>query len=124
MPDLLRQIPAGAERDLAISRAGTGRLYYTARLQYAPSDPPPMAQDGMRVERRYEKFVENGSSPAATAFAAGDLVRVTLTLTLPQERRYVAVTDALPAGDRSRRQLVQHHGRRPGARGLGAAGRR
>ncbi len=98
MPDLLRQIPAGAERDLALSRAGTGRLYYTARLQYTLSDPPPMVQEGMRVERRYEKFVENGTSPAATAFAAGDLVRVTLTLTLPQERRFVAVTDALPAG--------------------------
>jgi uncharacterized protein YfaS (alpha-2-macroglobulin family) len=33
-----------------------------------------------------------------TTFAAGDLVRVTLTITLPQERRFVAVTDPLPAG--------------------------
>jgi uncharacterized protein YfaS (alpha-2-macroglobulin family) len=98
MPDLLRQVPAGAERDLAISRTGTGRLYYTSRLQYALSDPPPAVQQGIRVERRYEKYVENGTSPAATTFAAGDLIRVTLTFTLPQERRYVAVTDALPAG--------------------------
>ncbi len=57
-----------------------------------------MSDQGIRVERRYEKFVENGESPAATSFAAGDLIRVTLTLTLPKERRYVAVTDALPAG--------------------------
>jgi len=34
----------------------------------------------------------------ATAFRAGDLVRVTLTLHLPKERRYVAVADPLPAG--------------------------
>src|SRR5207244_629645 len=40
MPDLLRQIPAGAERELALSRAGTGRLFYTTRLQFALVAPP------------------------------------------------------------------------------------
>jgi alpha-2-macroglobulin len=98
MPDLLRAVPAGAERELAISRAGTGRVFYTSRLQFALTTPPPAQDDGIRVERRYERFVETGSSPAATAFSAGDLIRVTLTLTLPKERRFVAVTDALPAG--------------------------
>jgi uncharacterized protein YfaS (alpha-2-macroglobulin family) len=52
----------------------------------------------MTVERHYEKYVENGASPAATSFDAGDLVRVTLTVTVPKERRFVAVTDPLPAG--------------------------
>ena len=52
----------------------------------------------MRVERRFERFVENGESPAATTFQAGDLVRVTLVVTLPKERRFVAVTDPLAAG--------------------------
>ncbi|HUL74887.1 MAG TPA: MG2 domain-containing protein [Vicinamibacterales bacterium] len=98
MPDLVRQVAAGAERDLVLTRAGTGHLYYTARLQFALTDPLPALDQGMRVERRYEKFVETGSSPAETSFAAGDLIRVTLTITLPKERRYVAVTDALPAG--------------------------
>ncbi len=98
MPDLLRQVPAGAERELAVSREGTGRLYYTARLDYALAEPPPAVDLGMRVERRYERFVENGDSAPGVSFNAGDLIRVTLTLTLPQERRYVAVTDALPAG--------------------------
>jgi uncharacterized protein YfaS (alpha-2-macroglobulin family) len=98
MPDLLRQVPAGAERELAVSREGTGRLYYTARLEYALADAPSAADLGMRIERRYEKFVEHGESTPATTFSAGDLIRVTLTLTTPQERRYVAVTDPLPAG--------------------------
>jgi uncharacterized protein YfaS (alpha-2-macroglobulin family) len=98
MPDLLRQIPAGAERELAVSREGTGRLYYTARLEYALAEPPPAIDLGMRIERQYERFVEDGQSTPATTFSAGDLIRVTLTLTTPQERRYVAVTDALPAG--------------------------
>jgi uncharacterized protein YfaS (alpha-2-macroglobulin family) len=98
MPDLLRQIPAGAERELAVSRAGTGHVYYSTRLQFASTDPLPAADQGIRVERRYERFVENRDSPPATSFDAGDLIRVTLTITLPKERRYVAVTDALPAG--------------------------
>jgi alpha-2-macroglobulin len=98
MPDLLREVAAGTEADLVVSRAGTGKLFYATRLQYIPSDPPPPSDQGMRVERRFEKFVENGESPAATTFSAGDLIRVTLTVTLPKERRYVAVSDALPAG--------------------------
>jgi uncharacterized protein YfaS (alpha-2-macroglobulin family) len=98
MPDLLRQVPAGAERDLAISRAGAGRVFYSTRLQYSPLTPLDRTEQGMRLERTYERFVEDGNSPAATSFAAGDLIRVTLTLTLPQERRYVALTDPLPGG--------------------------
>lgn len=98
MPDLLRQVAAGAEADLVVSRAGTGKLFYATRLQYIPADPPPPSDQGMRVERRFERFDENGDSPAATTFSAGDLVRITLTVTLPKERRFVAVTDAFAAG--------------------------
>ncbi len=99
MPDLLKQVAAGTEAELAISRAGTGRAYYTARLQYQPSTPLPVTDQGIRLERRYERVVEGAdASPASTTFAAGDLVRVTLAFTLPKERRYVAVTDPLAAG--------------------------
>ncbi|HVQ16160.1 MAG TPA: hypothetical protein VMS40_21310, partial [Vicinamibacterales bacterium] len=34
----------------------------------------------------------------AKSYAAGDLVRITLTFRLTKERRFVAVTDPLPAG--------------------------
>ena len=53
---------------------------------------------GFQVERRYEPFVDKGTRPAATSYAAGDLVRVKLTFRLTKERRFVAVTDPLPAG--------------------------
>jgi uncharacterized protein YfaS (alpha-2-macroglobulin family) len=98
MPDLLRRVAAGAEADLGIVRTGTGRIYYTARLQYVPSTPPQAIDQGMRVERRYERYVENGRGAAGTSFDAGELIRVTLTVTLPKEGRYVAVTDSMPAG--------------------------
>ena len=39
-----------------------------------------------------------GTRPAATSYKAGDLVRVTLSFDLTKERRYLAVTDPLPAG--------------------------
>ena len=98
MPDLLRAISAGTTGDLDLSRAGTGRLYYTARLQYAASGPQPAVDQGLHIDRTYEHFVETGTSPAATSFNAGDLVRVTLTVIVPKEARYVAVNDPLPAG--------------------------
>ncbi|MEO8482015.1 MAG: MG2 domain-containing protein [Acidobacteriota bacterium] len=98
MPDLLRQVPAGAERELALSREGAGRLFYSARVQYSPTEPLPAGNAGIRIERAYERYVENGAGTAATAFSAGDLIRVSLTITLPQERRYVAVSDPILGG--------------------------
>ncbi len=91
--------PPAAERDLAFSRAGTGRLYYATRLQYALDrsrrQRPTRASTSSGATSGSSR---SGNGPAATAFAAGDLIRVTLTVTVPQERRYVAVTDPLPAG--------------------------
>jgi uncharacterized protein YfaS (alpha-2-macroglobulin family) len=95
------------ELPLTFTREGAGTLYYTTRLRYAADT---LHQDGLdsgfAIERRYEPYVAPGTkAPAAsgeavsrTAFAAGDLVRVTLTFRLTKERRYVAVTDPLPAG--------------------------
>ena len=95
--------PSGAatKRSITFTREGEGTLFYTARLRYA-SDA--LFQEGLnagfRVERRYEPYVEGATTnqPVATSYKAGDLVRVTLTLRLPKERRFVAVTDPLPAG--------------------------
>ena len=95
MADLLASTAPAA---LSVSRTGDGRVYFATRLQYAPQGPQPALEQGMRIERHYEKFVESGSSPAATSFAAGDLVRVTLKVTLPKEARYVAVVDPIAAG--------------------------
>ena len=38
------------------------------------------------------------SAQPSTTFKAGDLVQVTLSFELTKERRFVAVTDPLPAG--------------------------
>ena len=41
--------------DLSISRTGTGRVYYTARVQSLVPEPPEAVDRGFRVERRYER---------------------------------------------------------------------
>jgi hypothetical protein len=99
MEKILASAPADSARPLTFTREGTGTLFYTARLRYAVDQLFQQGLDsGFAVERRYEPFVEEGSRPAATSYAAGDLVRVTLTFRLSKERRFVAVTDPLPAG--------------------------
>jgi uncharacterized protein YfaS (alpha-2-macroglobulin family) len=99
MPQVLAAGAAGASRPLTFTREGTGTLFYTARLRYAAD---ALFQQGLNsgfdIVRSYAPFVENGSKPASTTFKAGDLVRVTLTFRLTKERRFVAVTDPLPAG--------------------------
>jgi len=99
MSKLQASTPAGAEQPLTFTRNGTGTLFYSARLRYAVDE---LFQDGldrgMKIERTYAPYVEAGSRPETTSFKAGDLIRVTITLDLTKERRFVAVTDPLPAG--------------------------
>ena len=99
MVSLLASAPAGTEQPLTFTRTGAGTLFYSARLRYAVDQLFQQGSDqGIRIARAYAPYVETGTRPAATAYKAGDLVRITLTLTLTKERRFVAVTDPLPAG--------------------------
>ena len=55
--------------------------------------------NGFRIERRYARVGQNDQvGEPSTSFKAGDLVQVTLSFELTKERRFVAVTDPLPAG--------------------------
>jgi uncharacterized protein YfaS (alpha-2-macroglobulin family) len=99
MAKVLAQGPAGTARPLTFTREGTGTLFYTARLRYVSDELFLDGLDnGIRIARSYAPYVETGTRPAATTFKAGDLVRVTLSFDLTKERRYLAVTDPLPAG--------------------------
>jgi uncharacterized protein YfaS (alpha-2-macroglobulin family) len=99
MGQVVAAAPAGSSRPLTFARDGAGTLFYTTRLRYASDELFQQGLDnGMRIERVFAPYVENGTRPAATSYKAGDLIRVTLTLRLTKERRFVAVTDPLPAG--------------------------
>ena len=104
MAQLSKSAPAG---DLTVAREGDGTAFYMTRLTYAPDSATLTPRDnGFRIERRYAPMGDP-SAPAgtrsptgapSTTFKAGDLIRVTLSLDLPKERRFVAVTDPIPAG--------------------------
>jgi len=88
---------------LTVAKRGPGRLYYTLRLQYAPTGATVAAQsEGFAIDRRYE-LVDKPGALAATkegdlTLPAGEYVRVRLTVTVPERRHYVVVDDPLPAG--------------------------
>src|SRR6185437_8043718 len=99
MAKLLTAAPAGAEQALTFARDGQGTLFYSARMRYAMDRLFQSGLDqGIQIARSYAPYVETGTRPASTTFKAGDLIRVTLTVSLTKERRFVAVTDPLPAG--------------------------
>ncbi|MBI5490596.1 MAG: Ig-like domain-containing protein [Deltaproteobacteria bacterium] len=94
---------------LAIERQGpSGRLYYALSLHYVRSDLPREGIDrGFYLERHYEivdmAAMREGAgieraAPSITRVRAGDLVRVQVTIAVPQERTMVVVEDPLPAG--------------------------
>ena len=99
MPQVLAKGPASSSLPLTFTREGAGTLFYTSRLRYAADALYQQGLDsGFRIQRRYEPYVETGSKAASTTYKAGDLVRITLTFRLTKERRFVAVTDPIPAG--------------------------
>ncbi|HSC28280.1 MAG TPA: MG2 domain-containing protein [Vicinamibacterales bacterium] len=99
MPRVLATAEPGSSKALTFGREGSGTLFYTARLRYASDQLFHDGLDsGINIERTYSPFAESEQRPPSISYAAGDLVRVTLRFHLTKERRYVAVTDPLPAG--------------------------
>jgi uncharacterized protein YfaS (alpha-2-macroglobulin family) len=97
MRSLLRKAEPGTPMPLSFDKEGAGTLFYLARLKYVSMTPVTSSLDmGFRIERSYA--LEDAPASAATSFEAGSLVRVTLKITNTKERRWVAVTDPLPAG--------------------------
>ena len=77
MQDLLNQVTTTAPPRLSISRTGTGRLFYTARLQsFAPEAPEPSiaasrSSGATSVTRRTVRARRRLRSPPAISFASG-----------------------------------------------------
>jgi hypothetical protein len=116
---------------LLIQRGGgPGRLYYTAHLNVnrPVEDIQPLDQ-GVAVSRAYyanEPCPSTGCVPISSA-QAGDLVRVRLSLTLPETAYYLLVEDYIPAGSEvldtrlltSQQEIPDYDPRRPFEDGWG-----
>jgi uncharacterized protein YfaS (alpha-2-macroglobulin family) len=86
-------------------KRGSGKLFYSARLEYVRRDLPQQALDaGFFVEKSLHAVSAEPSRRVASGpgvareVAAGDLVLVDLTVVTPALRRFVVLDDALPAG--------------------------
>ncbi|MEK7801783.1 MAG: alpha-2-macroglobulin family protein, partial [Pseudomonadota bacterium] len=91
---------AGKSTTLNIEKVGTGRLYYSTRLRYAPKITPENVNSGFDIHREYS--VRNKGAWAIlkepVALHRGDVVRVDLFVSLPAARNFVVVNDPLPGG--------------------------
>ncbi len=92
----LDQLNRSKENEVKVGLEGTGRLYYDLLLhyQYAGETIEP-AEEGISVTRNIRPF--NGKGDASRP-KLGETYVVTLTITVPQERHFVAVESPVPAG--------------------------
>ncbi len=92
-------VAPGSAGRLTVKAVGTGSAFCTTRLSVArpARDVEPLSH-GFTLGRRYVPVVGGKDGAAATTFAPGDLVRVILTIRVPEDRLFVAVSDPLPAG--------------------------
>jgi uncharacterized protein YfaS (alpha-2-macroglobulin family) len=94
---LLSRVTGGQALRVSLdATAGDAPIYFYLTVNEVPLTQPVSVEDnGIRVERWYEKMI--GGTPI-TSVTEGDLVRVRLRITVPLTRNFVVVDDALPAG--------------------------
>lgn len=91
----------GRKTEVRLEKTGTGRFYYSTRLEYSPLTPrAESVNSGIEVRREYS-VERNGKwellKPPMTV-GSGELVRVDLFVTLPAQRNFVVVNDPIPGG--------------------------
>jgi uncharacterized protein YfaS (alpha-2-macroglobulin family) len=91
----------GRKALLTLKRDGQGRVYYAARLHYAPKTlPTNPINAGMTIHREYsvERQGEWLLLQSPMQLRQGELARVDLYLSLPAARNFVVVDDPVPGG--------------------------
>jgi len=86
--------------DLQVSLAGEAVVYVRLKLAAKPPILPiqPVSTNGMAIDRSYEKVLPDGTFEPLDQPSAGDLIRVSLRITLPNNNsRYLVIDDPLPA---------------------------
>jgi len=87
---------------LAVGRGtGNGPLYYTTHLRtFKPAEDVAAMDRGVSIHRRYTlaSCEEGPACPEVDQVKLGDVVRVEVSLTAPDDLYYIVVEDPLPAG--------------------------
>jgi uncharacterized protein YfaS (alpha-2-macroglobulin family) len=94
---LLRRLPAGGKWSLQVAALGTGApAFYYLTLREMPKTVPVRPESrGLTVERWYEDYA---TGKPVTEVTEGDLVRVRLKITAPEDRSFLVLDDPLPGG--------------------------
>jgi uncharacterized protein YfaS (alpha-2-macroglobulin family) len=91
----------GRTATIKLDRQGQGRLYYSARLSYAPQTlKKESINAGIEIHREYS-LERDGNWELLTGhmqLKRGDLVRVDLFVSLPTAGNFVVVDDPVPGG--------------------------
>ncbi|MBI2892360.1 MAG: hypothetical protein HYY06_02330 [Deltaproteobacteria bacterium] len=93
----------GGPRDIVLGIEGSGRLYYRLGLRTIPAAVElPAEEQGFAVARSYEAVDQpedvRQNADGSIALRAGAVIRVRLTLVVPDDRHHVVLDDPLPAG--------------------------
>ncbi|HEY1015815.1 MAG TPA: alpha-2-macroglobulin family protein, partial [Herpetosiphonaceae bacterium] len=98
----VKDLLVDAGNRLTVSRgAGPGRAYYAAHLRaFLPVESVKALDRGVSVRRRYTlASCEDGPKcPAVDAIKVGDVVRVDISVTAPNDLYYLQLEDPIPAG--------------------------
>jgi len=109
----LGSLARGDTTPLLFENRGSGTLFYSGVVRW-DEDPrlAPPRDNGLSLERRVEPLPgPAGSGPTVTV---GDLLVVTLVVGVPEESRYLAIRDPLPAGLEPVIQTLQVESREAG----------
>ena len=95
------QMPTNTLGDINLMRSNdSGKMYYQMSLKYyVPGEGIKSRSEGLAISRTYYKMTNGvaGAEPIKEA-NAGDLLKVRLSIVIPETSYYVKVTDPLPAG--------------------------
>ena len=97
-PTATRTFQLSPDLKLALSanQSACVRMKIAAKPQIMPTQP--VAKNGLSINRIYERINADGSATILTEPQVGDLIRVTLRVTLPKDHtRYLVIEDPLPA---------------------------
>jgi hypothetical protein len=120
MAELLKGRNLAEVLPFEFQRDGTaGILYYGALLRAAPSAPSTSAEErGLYVQRWIEPWQGGGQVRGAKA---GEVLRLRVRVSTPQQRNYVAVEIPLPSGLEAVDTTLATTARQPGPAGKGEA---
>jgi len=89
-------LSSGLKLDLTNNNKAFIRIRLAAKPKIAPLRP--VATNGLSIDRFYERVNADGTTATLTEPALGDLIRVSLRVTLPKDdTSYLVIEDPLPA---------------------------